>query len=342
MSKRPTIQDLAEAAGVSSATVDRVLNGRTSVRRATAERVLLAADQIGYHAAGLLRLRADEALPRRRVCFLMQRSVDPFYQRLGQALIDACQYSSNIKLEPQLVYMDEVSPSFIAAKVRESSDYDAIALVTLDHSLITREIEALYLEGMPIFCLLSDISTKQYSGFIGWDSEKVGRTAAWTIHHLCHTPGKVGILLGSHRYLGQQRAETSFINYFRELGEAFTLLPSVLNLDDDRLAAESVSEMLSQHPDLVGIYSAGGGSKGMIETLRLEAAERNIICVCNELTDHSRLALRDGIIHLAIGTPIEQVASQAVKRMQSALAARELPPPVEIHLPAELYISENI
>lgn len=342
MSKRPTIKDLAEAAGVSSATVDRVLNSRSSVRRATVERVLLAADQIGYHAAGLLRLRADEALPHRRVCFLMQRSVDPFYQRLGKALTDACQYSANIKLDPELIYMDEVSPSYIAAKLRKAAEFDAIALVTLDHSLITREIESLYQQGVPVLCLLSDISTEQYSGFIGWDSHKVGRTAAWTIHHLCHKPGKVGILLGSHRYLGQQRAETSFINYFREQGESFTLLPSVLNLDDDRLAAESVSELLSQHPDLVGIYSAGGGSRGMIETLRQEASEHNIICVCNELTDHSRLALRDGIIHLAIGTPIERVAGQAVKRLQSALAARELPPPIEIHLPAELYISENI
>src|SRR5690349_3894408 len=42
---RPTIADLAQAAGVSVSTVDRVLNGRDPVRRPTAERVLAAAEE---------------------------------------------------------------------------------------------------------------------------------------------------------------------------------------------------------------------------------------------------------------------------------------------------------
>ena len=39
MARRPTIDDLAQAAGVSVATVDRVLNGRPNVREGTARRV---------------------------------------------------------------------------------------------------------------------------------------------------------------------------------------------------------------------------------------------------------------------------------------------------------------
>lgn len=41
---RPTIADLARAAGVSTATVDRVLNGRQSVREETVRRVHDAAE----------------------------------------------------------------------------------------------------------------------------------------------------------------------------------------------------------------------------------------------------------------------------------------------------------
>ena len=47
MAKRPTITDLAESAGVSVATVDRVLNGRHPVREETARRVYAAARDIG-------------------------------------------------------------------------------------------------------------------------------------------------------------------------------------------------------------------------------------------------------------------------------------------------------
>ena len=70
MARRPTINDLARAAGVSVATVDRVLNRRLPVREDTALRVVAAAETIGYHATGLLKRRLAEA-PRRHFGFLL-------------------------------------------------------------------------------------------------------------------------------------------------------------------------------------------------------------------------------------------------------------------------------
>lgn len=46
---QPTIADVAEAAGVSISTVDRVLTGRKTVKSTTAERVCPKA--IGFYAA---------------------------------------------------------------------------------------------------------------------------------------------------------------------------------------------------------------------------------------------------------------------------------------------------
>ncbi|MEO0363356.1 MAG: LacI family DNA-binding transcriptional regulator, partial [Pseudomonadota bacterium] len=45
---RPTTRDLAREAGVSLATVDRVLNGRPGVREATVEAVNAAIERLGY------------------------------------------------------------------------------------------------------------------------------------------------------------------------------------------------------------------------------------------------------------------------------------------------------
>ena len=62
MAKRPTIDDLARVAGVSVATVDRVMNERHPVREETAHRVLAAAEKLGYHATGLLKQRLKDKL----------------------------------------------------------------------------------------------------------------------------------------------------------------------------------------------------------------------------------------------------------------------------------------
>ena len=55
--KRATISDLSREAGVSVATVDRVLNGRLKVREETARKVHEAARRIGYHGANAIHSR---------------------------------------------------------------------------------------------------------------------------------------------------------------------------------------------------------------------------------------------------------------------------------------------
>ena len=80
---RPTISDLARAAGVSVSTVDRVLNGRDPVRKPTAGRVLAAAAEIGFPLTGAIRKRLapDRAAP--VLGFLLQQKARPFYRLLA-------------------------------------------------------------------------------------------------------------------------------------------------------------------------------------------------------------------------------------------------------------------
>lgn len=51
MSRRPTIRDVAEAAGVSVASASKAINGRYGVAADTAQRVLQAVDELGYNSS---------------------------------------------------------------------------------------------------------------------------------------------------------------------------------------------------------------------------------------------------------------------------------------------------
>lgn len=53
--------------------MDRVLNRQLPVREDTALRVVAAAEQIGYHAAALLRQRVEET-PKRTFGLLLQKT----------------------------------------------------------------------------------------------------------------------------------------------------------------------------------------------------------------------------------------------------------------------------
>ncbi len=203
MASRATITDIAAAAGVSVATVDRVLNDRLPVRYETALRVVEAAERIGYHAAGLLKQRIKEA-PARRLGFLLQKP-DEFYRAFGEALVAETHAAPNAIGKAIVEFNEEIGPAKVAARIREmAGKVDALAVVAVDHPEVNEAIEG---TGIPVFTLLSDVAAPSRAGLLSADTRKAGRTAAWAITRLAHTPGKIGILIGSHRYLSQEIAE---------------------------------------------------------------------------------------------------------------------------------------
>ena len=86
MVSRPTVADVAREAGVSVATVDRVVNARLPVREDTTRRVLEAAQKLGFHATGLIRSRLREQLPeyRRRPAAEARRPLLPRVRRAAR------------------------------------------------------------------------------------------------------------------------------------------------------------------------------------------------------------------------------------------------------------------
>lgn len=342
MVQRPTIADLAVAAGVSVATVDRVLNRRLPVRGDTAQRVVAAAETIGYHATGLLKRRLAE-VPVRRFGFLLQKRHDLFYQAFGAELAVATKAAREIDGKPIVEYSEELVPATIVERLKVlAAKCDAVAVVSVDHPIVDDAVEELANKGKPVFTLLSDVSTLRRASYLAVDSRKAGRTAGWVISRLAQRDGKVGILVGSHRYLSQEMAETSFRSYVRESAPELQLLEPIVNLDDDRLAYEAVSELAARNPDLVGIYASGGGREGFVTALREVRSPHKLIAVCNELVTNTRQALIDGTIDLVLGTPITQISRSTVQLMMIATEAITGTVPSQVLYPADIHISENI
>ncbi len=342
MVKRPTIADLAAAAGVSIATVDRVLNQRLPVREDTTIRVVEAAEAINYHATSLLRRRLSEA-PTRRFGFLLQKRQDAFYNAFGAELIKQTAAATKVRGKAIVDFSDELDPQIIASHLRDlGARCDAVAIVAVDHPLVNGAVDELVARGKAVFTLLSDLTTTSRRSYLAVDSRKAGRTAAWTISRLAKRPGKIGIFLGSHRYLSQEISEISFRSYMREHATDLTLLEPIVNLDDDRIAYDAVVDMIENTSDLAGMYICGGGQDGVIRALRDCRADRKIVTVCNELTVATKLALIDGIIDLVLATPLETISRTVVDLMAESCNTTGRNLPIEILFPAQVFISENI
>ncbi|WP_068108218.1 LacI family DNA-binding transcriptional regulator [Tropicimonas marinistellae] len=323
--KRPTIPDLAEAAGVSVSTVNRVLNQADSVREPTRERVLRAAEEIGFYGLGTIEHAVRSTQATHRLGVLLQRSARVFYRILGEAIAEAAEAYPGASIDLTLEFLEDLSPEKVAAHIVSLGERnEAIAIVAPQHPLVADAIDTVLDRGVSVVSLIGPLSAHGNISFVGLDNWKVGRTAAWAFDKMVRDPGKIGILVGSHRLRNQEMNESGFRSYFREHNADFTLLEPLATYESAAVAREHVEKLLTDHPDLCGLYISGGGITGALAALRAMPKRADFVTVGYELFDDTRSALIDGTLSLVISHPLKTFARETVATlMKSKEAGRD-------------------
>jgi LacI family transcriptional regulator len=341
--RRPTIKDLAETAGLSVATVNRVLAGAESVRGATRQKVLQAAEQIGFYGLGAINARVVASRPRRRFGFLLLQPHRPFYQNCAAAIREAAAAMTDMDIEVRIEFLEDLSPKNTAARIQAlAAVCDSICITTAVHPLVIQTVEALQAQGMPVFAFITQLSATGQVHYVGLDNWKVGRTAAWAVDHMCKVPGKIGVLLGNPRYRNQEMNETGFRSYFREHATGFTLLEPLQTFESAAIAEEMTETLLRENADLAAIYVAGGGISGALNAIGNSKRAGDLVVIGYELMDVTRSALLDGTMTLAICHPLPQLAHRLIDGMCRATSAATAGGNYTSILPFELYTRESI
>lgn len=343
MARRKTITDVARAAGVSVATVDRVLNGREKVREATARQVFEAARRIGYHAAGLIGQRIQTELPRMRLGFVLHKEKQAFYQNFAAEIGRAVAQAPGVHAEARITFSASQAPAdFIRLMHDMKGRVDALAATAVTHHDIAEAVNDLRDGGIPCFSLLNDFAQGVRQSYVGLNNLKVGRIAASMIATAARRPGKIAVFVGGYRWHGHELRETGFRSFFRENAPQFTVLDTLVNLETRQLTYEATLDLLARHPDLRGIYCAGGGMEGAIAALREARAPGQVALVVNELTPESRAALQDRYVVLVISTPLATLCRDLVGLMVNAVQSGPSDLTAQHFLRPDLYLAESV
>lgn len=346
---RPTIRDLAERAGVSVATVNRVIGGGP-VREATMQRVVEAARDIGFYGLGALQHRVEVAARgRQALAVVIQTAHRAFSARLAAALEAAAQQAARVPgasaLTLQVVQLEDLAPERVAALMRQhAAQADALAVLAAEHPLVTGAIDEIVAAGVPVLALGSPLSARSRVGYVGLDSWKVGRTAAWALSHLCRRPGRVGLLVGTHRYRCHDLYESGLRSFLREHPGELELIEPLATFESDAIARELTETLLRTQPDLCGLYVSGGGIGGVMAALRDRPPERAraLVTVGHDLLESTRAGLLDGTLTFLISHPFERLAQETIAAMQRAQAAGAPAGGESVSVPFEIYTRENL
>ena len=340
--KRATIKDLAEAAGVSVATVNRVIGRSGPVSDGTVQRVLAAAREVGFYGLAGLEYGASGAKRKLRVGFIIQSPHRLFATTLARA-IENCVAAGEISdVQPVVELIDDLSPESVSTRMLAlGAECDALGVLAAEHPIVTEAIEQLAATGIPVIALVTALSARTNVGYVGLDSWKVGRTAAWALHHMCTPERKIGMFVGTHRYRCHDLYESGFRSYFREHANSFTLLEPVSTFESDAIAREITEDLLREHRDLGGLYVSGGGVGGVMAALRASRG-REIVTVGHDLMETTRAGLLDGSLTLVISHPFSTVARETLAALVRAKNAGPEAGTQSVIIPFEIYNSENL
>lgn len=299
--KRVTIHDVAEAAGVSLATVDRVLNGRPGVRKATIEKVRSAADGLNYKpdvfAAGLAKKRVY------RLHFLIPDGPNAFMEDLTREARAHAESLSSDRVTVHVEPIDAFDGHRVAGTlaILDRSVCDGVAVVAPAFPEVRAAIDRLQDRGVPVVTLVSDHPVSARQHFVGIDNTAAGRTAGRLLgRFLPEKVAKIGLIAGSlglrdhaERFAGCKAIiETDFPH--------LQLLKVREGRDDNARNADLVERLLQDHADLAGLYNIGAGNRGIIAALSEGHPRKEIVFVGHELTPYTRDALQAGIMDAVI------------------------------------------
>ena len=338
---KATIEDVAEEAGVSVATVDRVLNGRAAVRPQTADRVEKAIRRLNYQpdrlAARLARAREY------RFCFILPEGSNAFMASLADAVKGEALRMVREKVVIDLRHTDVFDAQKLSATLDTIGPiYDGVAVVALDHPRVREAINALSDRGVTVVTLVSDVPSSKRLHYVGIDNSAAGRTAATLMgRYLSVRKGKVGLIAGSLSLRDHIERQFGFEQVMAHDFPNLTILP-VREGRDDRDKVQAVADqLLADHPDLIGLYNVGAGSGGIAAALEHAGRARDVVFITHELTEDTRRALIDGTIDIIINQDAGHEVRSAIRVLMSKADRLPIVEQME-RIRIDIYLRDNI
>lgn len=329
--RRANLKDVAERAGVSMATVDRVLNERGSVKEVTVRRVRQAAQELGVEDG-----RVFEEF---RFAVLLQDPDHLYYRALGEAISTAVEAVHGEGLRVDIHYLVETDDAVVAAKIDELNETaDGIAGVFLQNTHVLAALSRAIRQGKPVVTVLTDIRHPERFAYVGLDNRAVGRTAGYLLGRFIHeNGGRILLTTESLNYVGLEE---------REMGLRSVLLEKFPNLEltsviDKSGMRDTMSERLVEvlaDPDVRGIYNAGGRNSVIADALRT-AGRNDVVFIGSELTEVSRRLLHDGRMDAVIAFPAANAGPAVCKALLAAAGRRDKGP--QAYQDMITYFAEN-
>lgn len=339
---RPTAKDLAEAAGVSLATVDRVLNDRPNVSEKAARKVNEAIERLGF-----IRNPAAVNLARNRIyrfCFVLPQTGDQYLEAL-LAQVDAAKEALRADLtDIEVVQLPATDPHQIARYLAglNPGEIDGVAIMAPESPQVRDAMARLLERNIKVIQFLSGQEHLPAADFVGINNFAAGATAGKIIgRFIAGSPGKVMVVADTMMAQDSIERRLGFDSVINGQFSTLVSLPSLETYGDERRAGQVIRRLLENHADVRAVYILSSEARIPLMAIEEILDPRDLTVVVHERTRFSEEALRDDRVDVIIAQDPGHAVRSAIRIMRARLEQRE-PIASQEKIRIEVLLKENL
>ncbi len=339
---RPTINDLADAAGVSLATVDRVLNSRPGVRQVTVDKVNQAIEKIGFvrdpFAANLARKRDF------KVIAFVPKGNGQFLTEVCFAVKKTAKAAIADRVDLRLEQFEGDDPHALAGSLDliAPDGVDGVVIMALETPPLRDAVRRLRARGVATVAIISDLPNSGVDYFIGINNLAAGRTAGSLMGKMLpQGKAKVAVMTSSLQAWDSLDRRLGFDQAIAQGFSQIEVLATIEGHDDPVTLDTALRRMLSTHPDLQGIYSMGGGNRVMMGLLAQMGLIGKIRIIAHELTETTRDGLRRDQLDAVITQDLGHIIRSAIRTLRATRDQRPIMAEQE-RIRIEILVKDNL
>ena len=281
MTHRFPIKEIAQQAGLSTATVDRALNKRAHVSPQTRQRVTDAISELEGQETQL------SARGRRMFIDFVVEAPARFSREIRRATEDVLPTFNPAVIRPRFNFKERMSEDECAAILGRIAKRGSqgVCIKARDLPAIREGISELVKKGIPVVTIFTDISGSDRLAYAGLDNFNAGRTAAYLLANLLHhTSGTVLTTKSDTLFEGEDDRYRGFCEVMARLRSDLRVL--------DTSTARQVELAISNTQDIRAVYSMGGGNIAIQQVLENLQRQPDVF-IAHDLDADNLKLLRD-------------------------------------------------
>ena len=328
------IKDIAERAGVSVGTVDRVLHERPNVSPKALEKVKKALEEMDYKP----NMYASALAYNKSYNFFMvlpKHESEAYWEEIEEGASTACDRLRDFRITNKVMYYNRFDTDTFAQTMIEvlKEQPDGVIVVPSQLYITRKYTNIMHAQGTPFILLDSYMPDLRPLSFFGQDSFSSGYFAARMLMKQMRN--------GNVASKQQENRETGFRHYMRDHFPHVKIHEVNLSLDEKRESYDAILEkFFNQHPQVHHCLTFNSKAHLVGEYL-LRSNRRNIQIMGYDMVPKNAECVRQGSISFLIAQHAFMQGYACIDTLFNAIILKKEVDPVN-YMPIELLTKENI